>query len=459
MSSESLALLCQTHRPLVFQTCRQILGNDEDAADATQEVFERVTRYLLGRTVDKPAAYLTQVAKNTAYEALKRKLKTLESTPLPDNVQEAASPDEVQEWNAVQSVKQLAEQMKPFLTSAQYKRLLLRIELGVGHISLEQVAAALKIKQSSLRATDPQLTKVLTEAAVTARMFADPRRCDFLARLVHDDSPSRALGKKIDAHVQTCKTCQDRQSVEKRRIYEAFYTVPGLVAVPAQHSGAAMVVVKKSFIAAAVGAAACLTFAVVNSGPFSSELPSEYAAPPPVVTVVPPGPVASASSMTQTSSSAAPPSTARVASPERAAPATRQVTRDNPPVVTVSSTTPDAAPRDDMPPSVLAASESIEHRRITPAGQPGCDQPTTSDIRVLVTGSPQTVRMTSQLNGKTETRDMRNVNGTPAWVATVGPYPADASPGAIKVAVVATDQEGRRGQRDIGVVNLGPCGR
>ncbi|MFD1051473.1 RNA polymerase sigma factor, partial [Kibdelosporangium lantanae] len=80
--ADTLALLCVTHRALVFQTCRQILGNDEDAEDATQEVFVRVAKYLPGRSVEKPSAYLRQVAQNTARDFLQRKLRALETTPL-----------------------------------------------------------------------------------------------------------------------------------------------------------------------------------------------------------------------------------------------------------------------------------------------------------------------------------------------------------------------------------------
>jgi RNA polymerase sigma factor (sigma-70 family) len=282
--SESLALLCVTHRSLVFRTCRQILGNDEDAEDATQEVFERATRYLHGRTVEKPTAYLTRVAKNTAYEVLKRKLRTLETTPLlEDMVPAQATPDEAEERLTLLAVQQLAEQMRPFLTAKQYKRLQTRIAEGAGRISEDEAAAALEIKQSSLHATDAHMSKILTDAAIAARFTASPT-CQYIASLAHDE-PSRALLKKIEAHIKTCAVCADRRVKEKRRIYETFYSVPGVLAVP---TGRTVVALKKGMIAAGLGAAACLTFAVVRTSPFTADLPTRQAAPPPVVSMTAP---------------------------------------------------------------------------------------------------------------------------------------------------------------------------
>jgi RNA polymerase sigma factor (sigma-70 family) len=433
-------LLCVTHRALVFKTCRQILGNDQDAEDATQEVFERATRYLQGKSVEKPSAYLTRIARNTAYELLKRKRKRLETTPLPEDIVPAqASPDEAEERLTLLAAQQLAEQIRPFITAKQYKRLQTRIAEGAGRISEDEAAAALEIKQSSLHATDAQMSKILTDAAIAARFTAAPT-CDCIARLAHEE-PSRALAKKIEAHIETCQVCTDRRAREKRRIYETFYSLPGVLTVP---SGAKLVAIKKGLIVGGVGAAACLTIAVVKTSPFTTDLPAEQAAPPPVAASATTFPTATV--VAQAPTSVAPPKSTPVTLPSPRPPS-------NAPT---HPATPPPAVRTDTPLTITVGPDAIGNRTITPTG---CAGPKTSAIRVGITSSDgiYLVRLATQLNNKTNTTEMRNTGGS-TWTGTVGPYQSTKG-GPVRIAVVAVDKGGRIAERYIGTVTLDPCGR
>ncbi|MEV4310618.1 sigma-70 family RNA polymerase sigma factor [Actinocrispum sp. NPDC049592] len=443
--SESLALLAVTHRSLVFRTCRQILGNDEDAEDATQEVFERATRYLHGRTVEKPSAYLTTAARNTSYEMLKRKLKRLETGPLPEELVPAqASPDEAEERLALIAVNQLAEQMRPFLTSKQYKRLRIRIAEGAGRMSDNDAAEALKIKKASLRATDGKMSETFTEAAVAARLIANPT-CEYLAGLAQQE-PSPSMLRGIEEHIRGCAPCAERHEKEKHRTRELLCAVPGLLTVPMGGAGK-ILAVKKGLIAAGVGAAACLTFAVVKPAPYATDLP---AAPTP-------------STVTPTVVAAAPPSMSAAPQGETTSATPKPTTLPSPrspintPAASVAaSQAPAAQPNPGL--TITAGPDAIERTEISPTGCPG---PKTSTIRVNVT-SPDgvyIVRLGTYTGGKTANSEMRNAGGS-TWTGTVGPYQGkkDAS-GPIRVAVVAMDKAGRIAERYLGTVNLDPCGR
>jgi hypothetical protein len=243
--------------------------------------------------------------------------------------------------------------------------------------------------------------------------------------------------------------CARRKTAEKRRIYEALYSLPAFVPM---HPGLGTVVaLKKSFIAAGLSAAACLTFAAINSGVFAADLPSDAAAPPPTVSVLatPPSAAATSSDVPQPI-----PAVPTQESPQRTVPSPRPPVQNNAGLATPAPQQPQA--RNAAPVTILVGDQSIEHRKISPTG---CQGPTTSGIRVVIMGDVQSARMIVQLNGRTTAVAMRNVDGTPAWYETVGPYGANVPGGAIKVSVVATDKAGGQAQRDVGVVYLGPCGR
>lgn len=449
--ADTLALLCVTHRSLVFQTCRQILGNDEDAEDATQEVFVRVAKYLPGRTVEKPSAYLRQVAQNTARDFLQRKLRALETTPLlEDMVPAQPTPDEAEERLTLLAAEQLAERMRPFLTTKQYKRLRTRIAEGAGRISDKEAADVLRMKRSSLHATDAHMSEVLTDAAVAARMTGQPS-CDFVARLVHDEAPSRSMWKKVEAHIDTCQQCAERKSREQRRVHQALHTVPGIFLVPTK---AGLFAVKKAaIIAAGVGAAACLTIAVVNTTPYTTDLPAtNNAAPAPTTLSVLAGPPASVAAPTpQTSTPAAEPPAKHTDVPSPRQPSGN----DNTPAAAPPVVSHAPAARDDMP--LTISSSSIENRTITTTGCPG---PTTSAVRADITPPDQVVfvRLGTQANGQAEASPMRNTGGD-TWTGTVGPFPAKTDGGPVRVAVVAMDRKGNLATQYVGTIMLVPCGR
>jgi RNA polymerase sigma factor (sigma-70 family) len=448
--ADTLALLCVTHRSLVFRTCRQILGNDEDAEDATQEVFVRVAKYLPGKSVEKPSAYLRQVAQNTARDFLQRKLRALETTPLvEDMVPAQPTSDEAEERLTLLAAEQLAERMRPFLTTRQYKRLRTRIAEGAGRISGQEAADVLHMKQSSLHATDAHMSEVLTEAAVAARMTGEPS-CDFVARLVHDEAPSRSMWKKVEAHIETCQQCAERKSREQRRVHQALHTIPGIFLVPTKATAFA---VKKAVIAAGVGAAACLTIAVVDTTPFATDLPpANNAAPAPTTLSVVAGPPTSAVASTSRTSTPA------VESPAKQAevPSPRQPSGNKPAAPAPAPVVSQApAPRDDMPLTISAG--SIDNRTITTNGCPG---PTTSTVRADITPADRVVlaRLGTQVDGKAEATPMRNTGGS-TWTGTVGPFPAKTDGGPIRVAVVAVDRGGNLATRYVGSIMLVPCGR
>lgn len=83
-----------THRP-VYSLVHRIVGNAEDAADVTQEVYLRVWRGLRTYRGDaEPSTWLYRVAANTALTFVRRRARGGVPTD-PDDLPETAGPDEV----------------------------------------------------------------------------------------------------------------------------------------------------------------------------------------------------------------------------------------------------------------------------------------------------------------------------------------------------------------------------
>ncbi len=71
---DSLKALVQNYLPLVYSISFRYLQNNTDAEDATQETFVKVWKHLDRFELDKSLqAWITQIAKNTCLDILKKK--------------------------------------------------------------------------------------------------------------------------------------------------------------------------------------------------------------------------------------------------------------------------------------------------------------------------------------------------------------------------------------------------
>jgi RNA polymerase sigma factor (sigma-70 family) len=171
---QAFADLVDRHKGRVYRTLFQVVGNDQDAQDLSQEVFLKVYRSLAGYRGD--AAFTTwmhRLTLNLAFDwlrARKRRPLTVPLEPPPDPeerpVREVASPDDSPEDLALQADrhKQLHKAIQEL--PDDYREVVLLHHFH--HLSYQQIAqrldAPVRTIETRLYRARLLLKKVLTEA-------------------------------------------------------------------------------------------------------------------------------------------------------------------------------------------------------------------------------------------------------------------------------------------------------
>jgi RNA polymerase sigma-70 factor (ECF subfamily) len=171
---QAFADLVDRHKGRVYRTLFQVVGNDQDAQDLSQEVFLKVYRSLAGYRGD--AAFTTwmhRLTLNLAFDwlrARKRRPLTVPLEPPPDPeerpVREIASPDDSPEDLALQADrrKQLHKAIQEL--PDDYREVVLLHHFH--HLSYSQIAqrldAPVRTIETRLYRARLLLKKVLTEA-------------------------------------------------------------------------------------------------------------------------------------------------------------------------------------------------------------------------------------------------------------------------------------------------------
>lgn len=139
----------------VFQLCRRMLGNREDAADATQEVFIRVVRGVFGfRAESAFSTWLHQVTVNVCLTQLRRRQKLPRSGYQDFDVTAAALPssDDVEETVATSlDSASLAARTAWALDQLPDDARAVVVLRDVQELSTKEVAAMLDVSESVVK--------------------------------------------------------------------------------------------------------------------------------------------------------------------------------------------------------------------------------------------------------------------------------------------------------------------
>lgn len=148
--NESVAQLYDAYEKRLFGYCRRITGNQEDAADATQEAFCNVIQRLPGMDVANLnfGAYLFTAARNACMDILKQQGRFETSDDVPEDPF-AVAPLETDPERALLTADQqrAAQEANERLPEKQRTVLAMR---EVAELSYEDIASALDMNQNSV---------------------------------------------------------------------------------------------------------------------------------------------------------------------------------------------------------------------------------------------------------------------------------------------------------------------
>ncbi|MFC0114429.1 RNA polymerase sigma factor [Kibdelosporangium aridum] len=436
LSRAELTLLCQQNRAWLLAYCQKRVGNQHDAEDLVQAVFEKLQRRPPKHPIVNPRVFLATVALNLAKDAIRSEARSPRSASYAMELLDQLASEEVVGRTSSLDAKRFIEMAKPLLTPRQLEVLAYNLALEGGVLTEDEVCVELDLKPSALRVTFQRLAEHVGEAIVAATLATDDAmRCPEVAKAVSKPDPHGTLCTRIHKHVRTCASCRERKAATLEGVRKAIFVVPiGLLGT--------LLTVKKVAVAAVVAAAAiggALIVAqdtkIVEPGVAMPATVSQVASPV-VQPEMPVQPTATAASVVETppavrSTSSTPPK------PTQAAP---------PPA-------PVAQTRNAVAPTIIAGPDTIEHRTIGTGDR--CRSSTRVKVGVHAPDGVESVKMTVHIRDTTLTISMIRIGET--WYSQVGPFPERYAGHVADVTVVVVGAGGQKATKDLGQVQVVKC--
>nr|WP_042190137.1 sigma factor [Kibdelosporangium sp. MJ126-NF4]CEL19117.1 sigma-70 region 2 domain protein [Kibdelosporangium sp. MJ126-NF4]CTQ95081.1 sigma-70 region 2 domain protein [Kibdelosporangium sp. MJ126-NF4] len=440
LSRAELTLLCQQNRAWLLAYCQKRVGNQHDAEDTVQAVFEKLQRRPPRHPIVNSRVFLATVALNLIKDAARSEARSPRSASYAmELLDQLAAEDEVGKTSSLDA-KRFIEMAKPMLTARQLDVLACYLALEGGVLTEQEAALELKLKPSALRGTFQRLPEDVGEAIVAATLSADDSmRCPGVTKAVRDAGPHGRLGSRINRHVKSCTVCRERQAETLEGVHKAVFVVPiGMLGT--------FLTLKKTASAAVVAVAAVTSALIITHGGTTTE-----------------------------QGVAMPVTSARIASPAAQPenttppPVTTSTVVTKPPVATTVSPAPQpvrppAPPpppppaghgqaRAGEPPTIAAGPDAIEYRQIGTRGR--CRSSTRVKVGVTAPDGVASVRMSVHVRDTTLAIPMFNLGGT--WYSQVGPFPHRYAGHNADVTVEAVGRNGQSATKSLGSVAVTEC--
>lgn len=431
LSRAELTLLCQQNRAWLLAYCQKRAGNQHDAEDLVQAVFEKLQRRPPKHPIVNPRVFLATVALNLTKDAARREARSPRSASYAMELLDQLASEDVVGRTSSLDAKRFIEMAKPLLTPRQLEVLAYNLALEGGVLTEEEVCVELDLKPTALRITFQRLAEHVGEAIVAATLAVDDAmRCPEVTKAVSKPDPHGTLCTRIHKHVKTCTACRERKAATLEGVRKAIFVVPiGVLGT--------LLTLKKVAVAAVVAAAAIGGALVVvqevkvrEPGVAMPATVSQVASP----VVRPEMPVQPSGSASQT---VAPTVPATSAAPTLAA--------------VKPSPTPLAQTR--VAPTIVAGSDAIEHRTIGTGDR--CRSSTRVKVGVNAPSGVDSVRMTVRIRDTTVTISMIRMGET--WYSQVGPFPERYAGHTADVTVVAVAKDGQQTTKGLGQVQVVKC--
>ena len=217
---QAFAELYDRHEQRVYRFCVRLLGNPDDAADATQETFMRLLKRLPaleGRELNV-IAYVLTAARHACYDTIegRKRLELTGEEIEPSGAEPGAIDEDPERAALLATTRELAQRAHARLPARQREVLALRELEG---LSYEEIGEVMEIKPNAVAQLISRarigLGELVRGDALESVAGATPdcdRALPLLARGQDSQTLSGEDGNWLLGHLRDCATCRVRES-------------------------------------------------------------------------------------------------------------------------------------------------------------------------------------------------------------------------------------------------------
>jgi RNA polymerase sigma factor (sigma-70 family) len=217
---QAFAELYDRHEQRVYRFCVRLLGNPDDAADATQETFMRLLKRLPaleGRELNV-IAYVLTAARHACYDTIdaRKRLELTGEEIEPSGAEPGAIDEDPERAALLATTRELAQRAHARLPARQREVLALRELEG---LSYEEIGEVMEIKPNAVAQLIARarigLGELVRGDALESVAGATPdcdRALPLLARGQDSQTLSGEDGNWLLGHLRDCATCRVRES-------------------------------------------------------------------------------------------------------------------------------------------------------------------------------------------------------------------------------------------------------
>ena len=198
----AFATLYRRHRKRVYLVCLGVLGSQEDAKDAEQDVWAAAASSLRTATPDVLGAWLARIARNVSVDIVRRRRETVHD--LPDRAGGADAHAVVEQRDAVRDVLVALRE----LPERQRVALVLR---ELGGCSYPEIALAVGIEEEAV-------SGVIARARISLRERRSQSSCESVRSHLAAELDGRRRPAEVRRHLRACDGCREfREGVLRDR--------------------------------------------------------------------------------------------------------------------------------------------------------------------------------------------------------------------------------------------------
>ena len=442
MSPTAVKQAIEEHWDAMCAVCISILRKDDDVAEVMSQAAANVWATPPPAACANVRAWLCRVVRNATYDFLRKRATARKHLAPLDSAGDRALPDQFLASDLSPRIGLLFSRAREFLGEDSRPQIdrYLKAELG-------QHTEAMTVEEET--ATREQLGDALFAAWLVDEPGKAAARCKKATKIVEGRLPSPKLLEEVMAHIAKCAICR-RERKKPRGLLALALATLGIGVTAGMSTGK-----KVGVTLLAITAAAAVTLAGVTQRPYIMPIDAETRLPVPLPPSPPP----------PTAPTFIPPlPPPRQAPPPPGPPAEPTVSKQSPPPPlppssslaepsVVGSSPPKPVEREESPPTI--SDGWLERDEI--AGSTCPDEPTTSEVRAVVTSSSEVAAVTAHLRSPVEDMVFVLTNGGRTWHGSIGPVANDNAHGRFDVVISAVGANGLRGEQRIGTIRITCC--